>query len=87
MHTSQGPQCDQLAERKRAYPAIIVSVTATTVTATVTPVMLLSFTKERMIEECDLKVKFEASASEPGGAGEFVHVYGGQGWPRTPDLS
>ena len=39
--------------------------------------MLLSFNVESMREEADLKVKFEAAESTSGGAGAFVHVYGG----------
>lgn len=40
-------------------------------------VMLLSFTVETMVQEADLKVKFEATQSESGGAGAFAHAYGG----------
>lgn len=42
-----------------------------------TDVMLLSFAVERMVEEADLKVKFEAAESASGGEGPFAHVYGG----------
>jgi len=40
-------------------------------------VMLLSFAVDRMIEEADLQVKYEAAESAPGGEGPFAHVYGG----------
>jgi len=40
-------------------------------------IMLLSFTVQTMRDEADLKVKFEAAESAPGGDGKFAHIYGG----------
>ena len=40
-------------------------------------VLLLSFIVESMVEEADLKIKYEAAASAPGGTGAFANVYGG----------
>lgn len=40
-------------------------------------VMLLSFVAEKMEQEADLKIKFEAAEAESGGSGKFAHAYGG----------
>ena len=38
--------------------------------------MLMSFNVETMVEEADLKIKFEAAETESGGTGAFAHAYG-----------
>ena len=40
-------------------------------------VMLMSFNVESMIEEADLKIKYEAAEAAEGGTGAFPHAYGG----------
>ena len=40
-------------------------------------IKVLVFAVEKMREEADLIIKFEAAESEKGGSGEFAHAYGG----------
>ena len=40
-------------------------------------VKLLIFVAEKLREEADIAIKFEAAESEKGGSGEFAHAFGG----------
>ena len=40
-------------------------------------IQLLSFSVEKMCEEADLKIKYEAVESAAGGSGPFAHAHGG----------
>ena len=68
---------DQSASFIHLLTAEQLASTAAASFAGKTDVMLLSFSVERMVEEADLKVKFEAAEAASGGAGAFAHIYGG----------